>query len=216
MSDSEHSTGEAVREAIERDGSIKIGLARGLINARALARYIQKTTHERYTFEALVSAIRRYPIKESEARRVDVGKSLRKLTLKNKIAVVTIKNSPELPARLAEFSREIDYGRGETFRVISGPESVFVVVDSKNLARIRSVASKSDLVMSLDNLAELVSTESEDVLMTPGILAGQATELAIDGVNLVACVAPTTSAIFILKEEDAMRAYRALERLSRG
>jgi len=204
-----------VRETIERDGSIKIGLARGLINARALARYIQETTGGRYTFEALVSAIRRYPIEESAAKRLNVGKMIRKLSMKNKIAVATIRNSPELPVKFAQFSKEIDYGRGETFRVISGPETVFVVIDSKNLAKITSMVSKSDLIMTLDNLAEIVSTESEDGLMVPGVLAGQATEIAINGINLVACVAPVTSAIFILREEDAMNAYQALRRLSR-
>jgi hypothetical protein len=205
-----------VREVVERDGSIRIGLARGLINARALARYIQVSTGEAYTFEALLSAIRRYPIKESAAKRTNVGKMIRKLSMKNKIAVATIRNSPELPTKFAQFSKEVDYGRGETFRVISGPESVFVIIDSKNLTKITSMVSKSDLIMTLDNLAEIVSIESEDGLMVPGVLAGQATEIAINGINIVACVAPVTSAIFILREEDAMSAYQALSRLSRG
>ena len=215
MSDSERSTADVVRETIERDGSIRIGLARGLINARALARYIQADTHNRYTFEALLSAIRRYPIKESAAKRVNVGKMLRKLSMKNNIAVATIRNSPELPTKFAQFSKEIDYGRGETFRVISGPESVFVIVDSKNLAKITSMVPKSDIVKTLDNLAEIVSAESEDALETPGVLAGQTVELAINGINLVACVAPVTSATFIVREEDATDAFQALRRMAR-
>jgi len=205
-----------VREFIERDAVLKNGLARGLINARALARYIQVETRERYSFEAILSAIRRYPVKAVAANYHNAGKLVSKLSLKNKIAVVTIRNSPELPTKLAEFSKEIDYGRGETFRVISGPESVFVVIDSKNLARIMSTISKRDLIAALDNLAEIVTTESEEALMTPGVLSGQVTELAINGVNLVACAAPSSSAIFIVKEQDATRAYRAIERLSHG
>jgi len=205
-----------VKEFIERDGVLKNGLARGLINARALARYIQVETRERYSFEAILSAIRRYPVKVGAAKYRNAGKLVSKLALKNKIAVATIKNSPELPSKLAELSKEIDYGRGETFRVISGPESVFVVIDSKNLTRVISTVSKRDLVMTLDNLAEIVTTESEEALMTLGLLASLATELAINGVNLVACAAPPTSAIFIVKEDDALSGYRAIERLGRG
>lgn len=205
-----------MKEFIERDGVLKNGLARGLINARALARYIQVETRERYSFEAILSAIRRYPVKVGAAKYRNAGKLVSKLALKNKIAVATIKNSPELPSKLAELSKEIDYGRGETFRVISGPESVFVVIDSKNLTRVISTVSKRDLVMTLDNLAEIVTTESEEALMTLGLLASLATELAINGVNLVACAAPPTSAIFIVKEDDALSGYRAIERLGRG
>ncbi len=56
---------QTVRDIIERDGIIRNGLARGLINVRALARYIQIELHEEATFESIVSGIRRYPIRET-------------------------------------------------------------------------------------------------------------------------------------------------------
>jgi len=216
LSDSERSTADVVRETIERDGSIKVGLARGLINSRALARYIQVQTMEKYSFDGILSAIRRYPVKASAAKHHSAGKLISKIELKNKIAVATIKNTPEVPTKLAEFSKQIDYGRGETFRVVSGPESVFVVVDSKNLGKVVSTASKGDLLMTQDNLSEIVLKESEEALTTPGIIAAWATELAMNGVNVVACAAPPTSAIFIVKQEDALRAYQTIESMGRG
>jgi aspartokinase len=215
-SDSDRSTGEIVKEMIERDGVIKNGLARGLINARALARYIQIATNERYTFEAIVSAVRRYPVKASANKYQAVGKLISKLTMENEIAVATIRNSPEMPLVLAEFSKGIDYGRGETFRIISGPEFVCVVIDSKNLGRLISTISKKDVINTFDNLSEIVVTLSEKALTTPGIVATLATELAINGVNLITSAAPPTSHIFIVDEADALNAYRAIERLSRG
>jgi len=117
-SDSKRPPSEAVKEIIERDGAIKIGVARGLVNARALARYIQVATHEQYSLEALVSAIRRYPIKASAERYQDAGRLITKLTLKNNIVAVTIRSAPEIPLILAKFSGEIDYGRGETLSLI--------------------------------------------------------------------------------------------------
>ena len=62
-------------------------------------------------------------MKASATKYRNAGKLISKLTLKNKIAVVTAKDSPEITTILAEFSKGIDYGRGETFRIISGPES---------------------------------------------------------------------------------------------
>ena len=173
-------------------------------------------THEQYSFEALVSAIRRYPVKSSAAKHREAGKLILKLAMKNKIAVATIRNSPEMPLVLAEFSKGIDYGRGETFRVISGPESVCVVMDAKNLGRLVATISKKDVMKTLDNLSEIVVTESEQAWTTPGVVAAVATELAMNGINLVTSAAPPTTHILIVDEAEALNAYRAIERLSRG
>jgi hypothetical protein len=143
MSDSERATGEVVKEIIERDGSIKTGLARGLINARALARYIQVATGEQHSLEAIVSAIRRYPLKESFDRYQAVGKFIQKITLKNKMVHVLVQNNPGIPLILARFSEKVNYGGGETFHSVTGIETMSVVIDSKNLGKLLAVMPKS-------------------------------------------------------------------------
>jgi aspartokinase len=215
-SDSDRATGDVVKEFIERDGAIKIGLARGLLNSRALARYIQVATHEKYSFESLVSAIRRYPIKASASRYQDAGRLITKLTLKNNIVAVTIKSSPEIPLILAKFSGEIDYGRGETFRVSSGAESISVVIDSKNLDKLIAAIPKEDLVRVLSNLSEIIVVLSDIALKTVGVAATITTELAINGVNIMYIMSygPPHTMVFIVEEDDALNGYRGLHKLS--
>jgi len=215
-SDSERPTGDVVREFIERDGVLKNGLARGLINARALARHIQTETKERYSFEAILSAIRRYPIKVSAAKYREAGRLISRITLKNKITLVTIRNSPELPSIMAEFSKEIDYGRGETLRVISGPESVCVVIDSNKLDKLMARIPKKDIVKTLGDLSEILLMLDEAALRIPGVAAALTTEFSINGINLLASAAPPTWHVYMVEEKDALNAYRALERLSRA
>lgn len=216
-SDPERPPSEAVKEIIERDGAIKIGLARGLVNARALARYIQVATHNQYSFEALVSAVRRYPVKGSAARYQDAGRLITKLTLKNKIVAVTIRSAPEVPLILAKFSGEIDYGRGETFRVSSGAESISVVIDSKNLEKLTAAVPKKDVVRVLGDLSEIIVVLSDVALETVGVAATITTELAIDGVNIMYIMSygPPHTMVFIVEEEEALNGYRGLQKLSK-
>lgn len=216
-SDSERPPSEAVKEIIERDGAIKIGLARGLVNARALARYIQVATHNQYSFEALVSAIRRYPVKASATKYQDAGRLITKLTLKNKIIAVTIRSAPEAPLILAKFSGEIDYGRGETFRVSSGAESISVIIDSKNLEKLTAAIPKKDVVRILGDLSEIIVVLSDVALKTVGVAATITTELAINGVNILYIMSygPPHTMVFIVEEEEALSGYRGLQKLSR-
>jgi aspartokinase len=215
-SDLESSTGEAVRQIIESDGAIKIGLMRGLINARALARYIQVLTHEKYSFEALVSAIRRYPIEATATKYEDSGKLISKLTMKNKIVVVAIRSAPEIPMILAKLSGDIDYGRGETFRVSSGAECITVVIDSKNLDKLDAVIPKDDIVSVLGNLSEITAVLSDNSTKTVGTAATMTAELAMSGVNILYIMSygPPHSLVFVVKESDALKGYSGLQKLS--
>jgi len=228
MSDSERSTGEVVRETIERDGSIRIGLARGLINARALARYIQAETHNRYTFEALLSAIRRYPIKESAESRVKFGKIIRKLSMKNSMSVIVLRNHPELQLVLAKFASEIDHSGGETLRMVSTPNVVVVEIDSKNEKRLASKLVNRDILRKRDKLAEVAIAFLEEAEV-PGLLSAMSTELTMNGINIVEFYSAgprivrgeqnETEAIsemfFVVEDKDALKAYQAFERFGK-
>ena len=226
-SDSERSTGEVVRETIERDGSIKIGLARGLINARALARYIQAETHNKYTFEALVSAIRRYPIKQSAESRVKFGSIIRKLSMKNNMSVLVLRNHPELQMILAKFAGEIDHSGGDTLRMVSTPNIVTVEIDSRNEKRLASKVVNRDILRRGHSLAEVTVAFLEEAEV-PGILSAMSGELTMNGINIVEFYSAgprivrgehnETEAIsemfFVVEEKDVLKAYQAFERLS--
>ena len=199
---------------MEKDPVIRNGLARGLINSRALARYLQVATHEEVTFEALVSAIRRYPVKEALQKRQEMGRLISKIGIKNKIVEVAIRNDPEMPPLLARFSGEVDYGRGDTLSIVSSAHEVIVVVDSSNLDKLLGVIPKRN-VMSVDHdLATVVVNYKTPVVGTPGLLAAICTEIAIEGISIRDLIETLSDSTFLVREEDALRAYEAVKRLA--
>jgi hypothetical protein len=205
---------EVVRETLEKDPVIRNGLARGLINVRALARYIQVERNEETTFEALVAAIRRYPIRETAAKRSAMGGLVTKLGMKNRIADVTIRNAPEIPVLLGKFSEDVDYARGETLSIVSGSKNVRVVVDEKNLDKLIKLVPKNSVLGVLRNLAAVIVTYDERAYTTPGFSAATFDELAMEGINLDDFIQSPPDGFYIVAERDALRAYQALERLS--
>ena len=218
MADEKRSTSEIVREFMGRDTVARNGLARGLINVRALARCIQVQTHERYTFEALVSALHRYPAKDTSAKRQVWGKLISGLTMKNNIVEVTIKNEPEVPLLLARFSGTVDYGRGDILSIVSNPQCVNVIIDSKNSDRLTRIIPKRNILRVNEGLAAVIVAEAEANIDTPGFAAAIFDEIAMDGINLqehVGQVGPPSDDMFLVKEPDALRTYQAIERLAK-
>lgn len=214
MTNSSRSASEIVRDVIERDAVIRNGLARGLINVRALARYMQVTTREDTTFEALVAAIRRYPIKETAAKRKGMGKLILRLGMKNKVVEATIRNDPEIPALLGKFSQEIDFARGETLSVVTGAENTRVLIDAKNLDKLARTIPKKNIIGVLPNQAAVILTYTEAGIKSTGFIAALSNEIAMDGINISDFVHSFPDALFVVDEKDSVKAYQALERLS--
>lgn len=215
MTEAPRRASDLVRELIERDGVVRHGLARGLVNVRALARSIEAEAEGAASFDAILGAIRRYPFKAASARRGGVGKHILKLSVKNRIAVVLIRNRPELQQPIAHFAGELSPARGDTFRIVSGLEAVSVTVDSRNLAKLESRIPRQDILRRLGNLAQVDIEIEHDIEKIPGVLATITTELAVNDVNVVQLTTVGPGRVILLVEEaDVTRAYRALDDLS--
>jgi hypothetical protein len=211
-------TTSIVEKMIEGDGAIRNDLARGLLNIRALARYMQEEARregEELSLEAVIGAVRRYPIGESVALHQDVGRLFKKLTMRNKIVDVAILNDPEITAALGRFASTIDYSLGETFRLVSGVESIRVVIDEKNLDKMKSIIPKRNIPKIVTGLAEIIISLSEIADTTPGIVSTVTTELALNRINMIEFMSCVPELIIVVDEKDALRSYDAIEKLGK-
>lgn len=193
-------------------------MGRGILNVRALARYIQKEARlegEELSLEAVIGAIRRYDVRESVAARQGTARLFKKLTMRNKIVDVAILNDPEITAALGKFASTIDYSLGETFRLVSGVESIRVVIDEKNLDKMREIIPKRNIPKIVTGLSEIIVSLSEVADRTPGIVSTVTTELAMNDINMMEFMSCVPELIIVVDEKDALRSYDAIEKLSR-
>ena len=205
-----------VREAIERDGVLRHGLCRGLINAHALARSIQLANPKVASFDAILSAIRRYPLEEASEKRQAHAKTIHKLTMKNNVTILSMRNQPDIQLMIARFAEEVDYTHGETFRVVTGPRTISVTVDSKNADKLASSLPKTRVVKQIENLAELVVDMGAEADNATGSLAAITTELCVNDVNIIQLSTVGPGNIMLLVDGAyATKAYQALERMSK-
>lgn len=166
--------------------------------------------------EPAVSLVRRYPPKEREGRQEQMKKLILKLTLKDKIAVITLTNDPAIPRLLAKFSAKVNYSIGDTLHIVSGIETVKVVTDSKNLVYLLKVIPKKRILKITEDAAEIVISLADSVLNTPGVVATISAHLARHGVNLIEYITCSPHAIVVVEEKDALRSYQLLENLATG
>ena len=173
----------------------------------------EKKPERDYT-KPIIRVVKSYSTKGKAAKNQVVGKLILKLIMKNRIVDIALRNDPEIPRALARFSSEIDYGRGETLSIVSGVETVRVVIDSKNLDKLTTVVPKKNILQMVRGLSEIVISMSELAINTPGVVAAISTKLAKNGVNIIEYIHCTPHAIIVVDEKDALKAYQLLGSLA--
>ena len=127
---------------LDSNPCIKRDLRRGLINSRALAKYILKEKKMNATLDAVISAIRRYELGHQDdifpiALKL-IGQTIN-LSTRSGLAEISLIKDEEVQRLLPKLFGLIEYVRGEVLRVMQANESIRVLVDEKNLEEITSI-----------------------------------------------------------------------------
>jgi hypothetical protein len=166
--------------------------------------------------EAPVSLVRKYADTEREGKHESMKNLILKLTLKDRIVVITLTNNPDMPRLLGKFSADVDYSRGETLHIVSGIETVKVVTDTRNLEKLMRVIPKKRILHVTEDAAEIVISLADSVLNTPGVVATISTQLAKSGINLIEYITCSPHAIVVVEAKDALKTYQLLENMATG
>lgn len=164
--------------------------------------------------QPMISVARKSPAGKKAYSRQTIGNILLKMSMKDRIMVVKVTNDPSVPLLLAKFSQEVDYGRGETLHIVTAGETVTVVIDSKNLEKLKKVIPRRNVIGIYRDLAEINIAFSEEMMFTPGGVATVAGELSRNGIVIFEFFTSTPNGIILVSENEALRSYQLLRRLS--
>lgn len=199
---------------VSRDGVLLEALSRGIVNYRALARWINRTYGVGASEEALVSAIRRLkkPGVENPFHRAREVISRSHLNVRSQACQITAPKSKAVQELLPRIFQQIDFARGEMLYYTQGETGTKIVVDESNLKPVQALLGPH-LGKITRGLAALIVVEPEEGLQVPGILALLSTSLALHDINIVDAMWGYPEYIFFVREPDTLRAYEALQSL---
>jgi hypothetical protein len=209
----------AVRRTVERiiesDPTIRTGLQRGIINSRALSRYLLENCAVDSTPDAVLGILRRYPL---DGRR-DEGSRLAlrdcNISMRGGIAYLTLENAPEIMRRVAEFTSTIRSIRGESFRVIVGSDSVRVIAGQEAVDNFRQTFRPKEIIRYSSDLAEICLLLPFGTERLGEIATAITAQLTLNRISLVGLLVCPPEDIIIVSGIDASRTYDALQQLLR-
>ncbi len=201
-----------VQRILDHDTAIRRDLSRGLINKRALAMHIQKQLQLRESVDAIISAIRRQEAEIKEEEHFSKARSLikhAKISTRTEVAIIALVKDVEVHQALPKLFSLIHYDRGEVIRIIQAEESIKIIVDEKNVAKVVEMFQKSKILKIEHKLAELNMRLTEVSAKIPGVLAILDTELANNSINIVETCSCVPEVLWFFDQKDLLKAHKA-------
>lgn len=203
---------DAVREVVEADPFLRLGLAQRLMNLSQVARHIHAAVaalaQKEVKHAAITMALSRL---QTEIPDPGAGPRIRlaeRLTVQRGLMVLGYTNTPSCHADLTELQRRVRAEAGY-LTITEGIQEITLITEGRLRSLVDDTVTQRPR-RDADGMASISVALSEEHLGTPGILYRLLQPLALLGLN-VAEVASTTREFHIyLPEADVMLAMEAL------
>ena len=208
-----------VWKILDNKPSIRRNMNQGLINTSALARYIIKEHKIKGSIDAILIAIRRYELNQSEEIFKTAEKTLGQtvnVSTKSNLAEISLIKDAEVQNILPKLFNLIQYVQGDVLRVTQANKSIRLLLDEKNLEQVISLFPKDKILTQEKDLAEINIYIHPNMQTTPGVIAIIANELAINNINIVEFVTCPPEMLCIIKKEDLLKTSDILYQLCKS
>jgi hypothetical protein len=185
----------------------------GLINRRALARYlIANGVGGPDDLDAVVASLRRYDFGDLEGQGPELFREIR-VTLKDRIMIVDFEKEKALLQDLEKILGQFQYDRGDTLKFVVGTASIKLFVDQGKEPTVRSLLTRYRVQRRLDRLSEISMMFPTTATETRGVLAVLTREFALNDVVLAELLTASPELLIYVRDEHVAKAYEIVRRL---
>jgi hypothetical protein len=208
---------QATEKIIKRSRYLTEAMAKNLINASSLARYIQpeveKLVFKQVTRGSILMAIKRLEQElRTEKKQLPLFSEPPDMIVRSNLALFYVKTSPTLLQQLGSIEQKssgvqkrvlFTYGRAET-----------IILANKLLtAEVEGALANEQLTRSFENVSAITIHLPETSLITPGVLNLYSKSLAWEGVNLLGVLTTETELTLLFDNNDIQTAFGILQSL---
>ena len=186
---------------------------KGLVNRRALAKYIIEKEHlDINRYEALVTALRRFEVEPISEDSLKVIKDVN-VSTKDKVAIIYLEKTDEVLRNVIKITKFVNFNKNETLKLVQGSLSFKIFVDEYNVNKVKELFTENDIIKTHHSISELNLVFPKNAPQIRGIISYVTTELTINKINIVEIITGDPELMIYVKEQDLLLAYQTIKRL---
>ena len=196
---------------------VQESMEKEIISYASLAKQLHKDVEEELgkpvKKHAIEMALRRYKDHLKNKNKTVSFNYSSDLIMKTKICDIAVVRSPNLLMKLRKLYDIVDFERGDVLSIIQGISEVSIVTNERYKKNLLDILKVEKILITEDNLISLTMTFSKDFFYTPGIIFNIIRNIAWENINIYEIVSTNTELTVIIHKKDAMKGYKALEKL---
>jgi hypothetical protein len=199
------------QKLLSRKPEIEKCYAEGLINRRALARYlIEKNVAGQNQLDAVIAMLRRHEFRKL-SNEGGLFKEL-KTSIKDNIVILNFEKEQELLQYLSKVVAQTNYNLSETLKVIVGTSNVTIIIDKD---KEKGLKLDYKILHRLDDISEISLQFPKKAINSKGIISFISRELYVNDIAISEMLTASSELLIYLDEKDVIRAYEIIKELSR-
>jgi len=209
-----HMVNKLVSENIYLQEAIGKGIASYGSVAKKLKPDIEEELRKEVSHYAIVAAIRRYAEKmDVKFKNITFDASSSEVNLKTNVIDINVRKTLGLFDKLKRIYDVINFEQGDILHIIYGRNSVNIVTNERYKEDICKFLLNEKIFDIEENLVALSFSIGKKLVKTPGVLFQIVRNFAWENININEVISIDLEITFIVEEKDAIRGYKALERL---
>ncbi len=195
---------EAIGKGIASYGSV----------AKQLKPDIEAELNKEVAHYAIVAAIRRYSEKMNyRFQDIKFDTNTSEVNLKTNVMDINVLRELSLFDKLKRIYDIIKFEKGDILHIIYGKNSVNIVTNERYKEHICEFLQGEQIMNIEENLVSLSFTIDKALVDRAGVLFQIVRNFAWEDINIIEVISIDLEITFIVDEKDAVRGYKALERL---
>lgn len=135
------------------------------------------------------------------------------VNLKTNVIDINVLRTPCLFDKLKRIYDIIKFEKGDILHIIYGKNSVSIVTNERYKEQICTFLQNERIMNIEENLVSLSFTIAKELVDIPGVLFQIVRNFAWENINIKEVISIDLEITFIVDNKDAVRGYKALERL---
>ena len=198
---------------LNREPEIEKSYRKGLINRRALARYlVARGVADRSQFDAVLATVRRHDFGGALDDPSPMFRDVR-VGLKDRIVILDLAKEKELLRHLERVIAHIDYDRGDTLKIVVGTSSLKLFLDEAREGALAPVLGRFKIRNRFDRVSEISMMFPDAASRTRNILSVITRELALSEVVIAELLTTSPELLLYIEDAHVPRAYETIRRL---
>lgn len=165
---------------------------------------------------SVISAIRRYNInnaKVNEAHSIHSVLKQARVAIRTKMSSLLLKRIDFVKTKLGRPDKLMGFQGHDVIRVLEGSQALTIVIDQKNLEKIKPVFPK-ELILEENRKVGMIEINYPRILKkTPGVFSVIYNELAENGISIIDALISSNEHILIVEEEKLLKAFELIQKL---